>query len=341
MDDIKLRFSSWNRFLTNNFVIVPELVGSAHEFTYKSHHVKISLPSEQHLPKEPNEGNLLSFNTYREIKGAKKPIKFKVHAVDTLVRVSQEIYVPQAILGRPPNAYDVLSEGKQAHLNQLAKSYSGIAKEAFETWIRFLRWKSDNSSIGRPRVIGYESGWSTYLVAEETNNRIWAWQDPLRVPGEPAITSEIWESIGKALQNDSNPPIYIELMFDGIEHIELGDFQRAIVEIAVACETYLRTLVTRSLPSGLKHAVVDYINDANIRTVITKLIPEILNEEGKKQLKKIVSSLHSLFDIRNEIVHTAKTIEITRDDCKNYLDTTRELFLIEPPTITTSPSTFG
>jgi len=341
MDNVKLSVASWNRFLTTNFFIVPELVGSMHEFVYKMHSVKISLPSKQQIPKETFEGDLLSFNTYREIDGEKKPIQFSVHAVDITVQIPDQIHIPQEVLNRPPNAYDILSDSKQAQLNQLALTYTGIAEEAFGFWIRVLRWKSDNSEIGRPQIIGHKSGWGTYLLAKETSNRVWAWHDTFRVPREPAITSEIWENTSSVLQKGIDPPIYIELMFDGIEHAKAGDFRRAIIDMAVACEVYLRTLVSRSLPSGLNNAIMEYIDDANIRPVLTKFIPEILNGEGKKSLKKLTSPLHSLFDIRNKIVHTAKQIEITQDECQKYLAVTRELFLIEPITITDSPSTAG
>lgn len=341
MDDIKLSVASWNRFVTTNLFIVPELVGSMHEFVYKTHSVKISLPSKQQTPKEPIEGDLLSFNSYRDIDGEKKPIQFSVHAVDITVQIPDQIHVPQEVLNRPPNAYNILSDSRQAQLNHVALTYTGIAEDAFGLWIRVLRWKSDNSEIGRPRIIGHKSGWGTYLLAKETNNRIWAWHDTFRVEKEPAITSEIWERTRNALQKGIDPPIYIELMFDGIEHAKVGDFRRAIIDMAVACEVYLRTLVSRCLPLELNNAIMEYIDDANIRPVLIKFMPEILDEEGKKSLKKIASSLHSLFDIRNTIVHTAKQIEITQDECQKYLAVTRKLFLIEPSTITDSPSIAG
>lgn len=328
MERANLSVASWNRFTTTNLVITPDLVGSAHEFVHAGCKVKISLPSKAHLPSEPLEGELLTFSTYQEIDGQKIPVQFWVHAVDVMVYITEQISLPEEILERAPNAYELLSESKQEQLNTMAASYTAIAEKVFELWIRTLRWKSDNSAIGRPRVIGYESGWATYLITESSNKRIWSWRDPFTITAAKAVTSDMWKSASEALQKSESPPIYVELLFDGIEHIKLGDFQRAIVDMAVACETYLRTLVANSLPASLSSAVKQYIDDANVRQVLTKFIPEILTEEENKNLEKIESSLHKLFDTRNDIVHTGKTVQITADDCQKYVDVTSRLFLI-------------
>jgi hypothetical protein len=114
-------------------------------------------------------------------------------------------------------------------------------------------------------------------------------------------------------------------MFDAVEHMKLGDFQRATVDMAVACEAYLRMLVSSSLPSDLNNSVREYLDEANIRRVLTKLVPEILSDQERQQLKHIQGRLHKLFDVRNDIVHIGPTQGLDSRDCQQFLEATKTL----------------
>ena len=116
-------------------------------------------------------------------------------------------------------------------------------------------------------------------------------------------------------------------MFDAVEHIRLGDLQRAAVDMAVACECYLRTLVTNSLPIGLKKSLGDYVDDANIRIVFTKFIPDLLDDEERQHLKRIESRLHKLFD--------PETISFTRGKTGHLASMIVGSFLTRPARLST------
>jgi len=139
------------------------------------------------------------------------------------------------------------------------------------------------------------------------------------------VTQEMWAAVGASLQGGHTPPVYIDLMMDAAEHIKLDDFQRATVDMAIACETFLRMLVTKNLPDNIQFSVASYIDDANIRQVLEKFVPQMLDDTGKKDLGKIKIKLHSLFDTRNGIVHKGETAKLTRELCGNFLETTRKL----------------
>lgn len=325
MQDVALDLASRNSFLTRDLVITPDLVGSFHEFVYEDRGIKISLPSAEPLPTEPNEGRLLTFKHYKESNGGKIPQEFWVHVVDVTVLIPEPVSLPKDILKRHPNADDIVHDGKQKQLNRLAEQNESIAKRAFDLWIRVLRWKSDNGAIGRPEVQGHESGWGTYLVTESSSQGIWIWRGAFQVKASRVVTPQIWQAAGSALTEGLAPPIYLELMFDAIEHIKLGDLQRAVVDMAVGCESFLRLLVPSSLPPGILGSIKKYRNNANIRTVLKKFVPQILNEEEQKKLKKIEGTLDKLFDTRNDILHVGRVDSLTPTDCQKYLEVTRAL----------------
>jgi len=299
-----------------------------HEFKFDSYKVRIKLPLKRHLPTEPNKGELLTFNVYREVDGKKIPQRFWAHAVDVIVLVPEQVTVAKAILNQPPNAYGVVPESHQKQLDRVAENYTSIAEKAFDLWKRTLRWKCENSAIGRPEFTGHKSGWGTALTTQSTNQRIWIWHEVIRSKGSKPVTPEIWNHVESALQSGTRPPVFVELMFDAIEHMKLGDLQRATVDMAVACESYLRTLVGNSLPAGLNESVREYVDDANIRPVLTKFVPKILKEVERKELKKLQSTLHKLFNARNDIVHKGRLAELKPDDCERFLQATRKLLTL-------------
>jgi hypothetical protein len=329
VDEVSLNVSSWTRFVVQDLTVTPDLIGLSHEFAYGGHQISVRLPPKTAIPLEACEGDLLSFNVYREIEGKQVPQYFWVKAVDVIVHVPEPVSAPKGVLDTPPNAYEMVPATKQAELNSLTQSCEAIAEKAFDLWIRVLRWESDNAAIGRPEVIGHESGWSTYLLVTSTNQRMWASPSVIEARGGKPITAREWKRVESALRAELKPPVFLELLFDAIEHIKLGDIRRAIVDMAVACETYLRMVVADSLPAHLSAAIRQYVDDANIRSVLTRFIPEILNDQERTQLGKIQSRLHSLFDCRNEILHFGRLPDNAADDCEAYLEATRRLFQIK------------
>lgn len=277
------------------------------------------------------EGEFLSFVSYKEVDGKKLPTSLLVLSVEVEVQIPDRIHAPEEVLRRPPNAYDVMPAKKQKQLNQLAVIYGYIAEQAFDLWVRTLRWKSGDGSICRPKFTGYESGWATYLIADSSRKKIWALHGSSHIPvaeKKVVTTSEIWKNVSQALQIGSFPPIHIELLFDGIEHMKLGDVQRGTLDLAMACEVYLRRLFTKSLPSALTKAVKKHLDETNIRSVRTRFIPELLNDEDRQSLVKIESTLEKLFKMRNAIVHTGRSVGVGVDDFNKFLDATRKLFLV-------------
>jgi hypothetical protein len=328
MIPVQVELSSWNRFITRNLAITPDLLGLSHEFRFEKGQVRVELPTADNSMEDMTRDQRLSLLSYKEEDGRKVPTRIWVNSVDVLVRLNNGVSVPEQVLTRHPNAYELLSEEQQRQLNQLAETHGDIAEKAFDVWLRTLRWKSNNGTIGRPEVHGYESGWSTYLLNDETKWRFWASPHVLTVPPGKPITLAEWQEVQEVLERSQEPPVCIDLMFDGMEHLNVGDLQRSVVDLAVACEAYMRARVMQNLPGGLTEAVKRYIDEANIRQVLNHFFPEILSEEQKNLLKSINSSLQQLFNARNAILHSGYKEDLTTTECNKYLDTTQKLISI-------------
>ena len=251
-----------------------------------------------------------------------------MNSVDVLVHINERPSLPEEALTRHPNPIGLLSNEQQRELNKLAKAYEDTAYRAFDLWIRTLRWKSDNSTIGRPEIHGYESGWGTYLYNNETSNQFWSFHKPYTLNIYTAVTLDQWYEVEETLKRGQEPPVYIDLMFDGIEQFYLGYLQRSVVDLAVACEAFMRARVTQNLPEGLTSSLLTYIDEANIRQLQGHLFKDTLDNEQRKLLKSINSRLHELFDARNTILHSGQKQDLTSDNCQKYVEVTKKLIVI-------------
>ncbi len=329
MNNVELEVETWNRFKTTGFWAEPELLGMFHKFKFDQYQVRIELPSKDDIPKEGIDGDKLSFHGYREIDGRKIPVQFWIHTVDVSVLLPNKIRFPEQILAQPTNAYELFSKNQQNSLNTQANRFNEVAKNAFDVWLRTLRWKCNSSEIGRPELDSFETGWATYLVDRATKKRIWAATQMLTLRGGTLITIKNWNEAGNALKKDLRPPVYYDLIFDAVEHMKIGDLQRTVVDLAVACESYLRILVMERLPDNLINSLRNYIDLANINQYISRFFLESLNEQEKKQFtEKLRNGLVKLFDARNTIMHSGRKTDLTIDECRKYLEITQKLISI-------------
>ena len=324
MKYLKVDLVSWNRFITRNFVVVPEVLGLACEFQFEKAQIRIELPTADNL-KDETEDSKLRIVAYKEENGREIPTKVAVQSVDVLVNLNRIINIPDEVLTRQPNPIDLLSDDQQKYLNNLVDEHANAASRAFDLWIRVLRWKSGNGSIGRPEIHGVESGWGTYLLDNATKRRLWAGPHRLTFRVHDAVTLAQWRTVGEALKLGQASPVYIDLMFDGIEQCVLGDLQRSVVDLAVACEAFMRSKVQHSLPNGLTDSVLKYIDEAHIRQVLDHFYKDTLSGEQRESLKSINSTIQKLFDARNTILHSGYKEDLTSADCQKYIKAAKKL----------------
>jgi hypothetical protein len=320
MNLVRVEAVSWNRLLTRNFAVVPELLGRSHTFPFDQRTITIELPTIDELSQDPTREGRVDILSYREEASSTVPICLSVNSVDVLVQLPKQVHVPEQILHQPPNAYDVLSQDQQSHLEKLAETHGSIAEKAFDVWVRTLRWKSNNGSIGRPEVLGPRSGWTTYLLDETTRHRFWAATQIFKARSRMAVTLAEWNEAERVLGNGIRSPVFYDLMFDAMEHFRLGDLQRSVVDVAVACESFMRVKVKPYLP--------DVTDETNIRQVLNHFFPKTLSTDETRLLESIRYILHQLFTARNSILHSGNKADLTSSECQKYLEATEKLISI-------------
>jgi len=159
----------------------------------------------------------------------------------------------------------------------------------------------------------------------ESDTRFWIQGPVFYFLGYKVVTVNEWLEIQQKLSIGSLPPIYIEFKHDAEEQIRIGDYRRSLVDMAIACETFLRFNVLQRLPRKLTSKLSAYIEDANIAQYINNFFPEVIDEATGIQFKKLKSDLFSLFKRRNNLVHMGKDNGIDEKLCLRFLKVTQKL----------------
>ena len=121
MNLVRVEAISWNRFVTRNFAVVPELLGCSHEFQFHEGIVSIELPTRS------GGEERVKILSYRQDTG--RPTRFWVKSIDVFVRLHRQVNVPEQVLHQAPNAYDVLSQDQQDQLEKTAETHGSLRRE--------------------------------------------------------------------------------------------------------------------------------------------------------------------------------------------------------------------
>lgn len=325
MPDISAK--TWSRFETTNFCVTAEIMGSIHEFTFENHHVSVKLPLAEHADRDKRFDDVASAASSRADTG--EVLSYRVRKVDVEIAVPELIGVPKEALSNPPKQIEHFSEGEKEVADRVCNEHSELAGRAFQYWLEMIRWASDSALVGQYSINGYESGWSTYLMESETNHRVWASPVVFTVYRESEVTKEHWEIAAEHLQNGDELPMHLRFLHDAITSTRHGQYEKAIIEIAMACEIYLRYSVFEFIPEGTPSEIVKYVEEANINKYVSQFFRSLVDESQIPEYKDIAKEISSLMSRRNSYVHMGQMDDADNALCQRFINAARKLFTVK------------
>lgn len=310
---------SWNRFVTRNFHIKPELLGRFHRFPFKNAIVTIRLPKKNQVDRTPNFDEIASRGAYRVVDGIEIPQGYYIHKVDVVVDLCAVASLSPAILTRHCNAYELVEPEMQERLDGYCVDHEAIAAQAFDYWLSVLRWISDNYAIGRHAVIANNSGWSTYMHEVTSNRKIWIGTTGVNFPTSRAVTKGNWQVAAVKLRKGEKAAPYLTVLHEAEEYLDRREYRRALIDMAVATELYIRSVCMSRLPKSLAPYLVRKIDRIGITEFAEQVFSEILNEQEANKFATIKSDLKAMFDSRNQVMHMADFGVANEPLCKKFL----------------------
>jgi hypothetical protein len=321
MDAPKKEFQlrSWNRFVTRNFKIKPELIGRFHRFPFKNGTVTIRLPKKAQVDRAAKFDEIASRGAYRVVEGVEIPQGYHIHKVDVEVDISAVASLAPAVLTQHCNAYELVEPAMQEKLNLYCVDHETIAAQAFEYWLSVLRWGTDNYAIGRHAVIANNSGSSTYMHEVTSNRKIWVGTTCINFPGSRSITKANWLEAAARLRKGAKAAPYLTILHEAEEYFDRGEYRRALIDMAVATELYVRAVCMSRLPNTLDPYLVQKIDRIGISELTEQVFPGFLNAEESKKFAAIKLDLRAMFESRNQVMHMADYGVANEPLCRKFL----------------------
>lgn len=329
MQDIDIPYYIWNRFNPNCFYVAEELVGTVHKFEFKNTHIVLRFPEISEFKEMDSDAKLTSWQNEGVVGGEMKPSFYSVNCLYINIDNDQSVNLNSEVTKNNPNCYEYVPELKQKELYLIAQKGKEKANIFYSHFSRVVRWVMSDHRICRSQVVDQRTNWHPRIFSKDTDKTIWIGGKNIFVVGvEPVINMNDWEKISQTLNADTSLPIYVQLLDDAMYQLSVGDQKRFVSDLAVAAETYVRNIVSSTLPEELPTPYVSILDEYNIRPILTKVLPGVFSEEENAKLKKIISGLHGLFDKRNDLFHFGKIDDLNQEKCKKYLKSVKDLINI-------------
>lgn len=318
-----------SQFTCRNFAVHPELIGQRHQFVFRDRVVIVELPQigdvKDHHANDPKA----ICQSWIKIEQQLIPTQYEIYCIEVKVYLVETPGIHPKMLVLNINQFEMLDASEQSLLDETCEENFAIAIEAYEYWLSVLRWKTKSFRIGRSAVVGNASGRTPTLCAVQPDKRVWGAPTFITAERTHLTTKSEWEAAAEALKILKIIPPHISLLQVGQEYHYLRDYRRSIIDVAIACEVFLRSRVVSSLPIGIAPAIRSTIEAVNISQFISKYFPDLLTPLGKIKFKKISKNLTSLFDARNKIMHMDNNERCSSAQCVKFIDLAEKLFELE------------
>jgi len=324
-----INLESLHRFQIDYLTVEYALMGMTHVFPFDSATVTVALPGPESISNNLHEFSIAHRRSYREEDHKQIILTVDINAIQIEVKIGDTITLPSAVLKQKPHTTELIPEADKVRLKAIGERVDEIAHEAFEYWISIMRWRCDNHRIGRPPLPGPRVLWQNTLRDTESKCYVWSISGITEILMTTEITATGWAHAQTSLQAREEVPVYILLLDDARENLNRHDYRRSIIDLAIACEVFMRMMVLRAIPENLDADMRAMIEGANINQYLKKFLPNLLTEDRKSSFRKLANDLGSLFDLRNKIMHMADSDRATKENCVRFIKATATLFETE------------
>jgi len=301
-------------------------MGSNHSFTFESYSVCIRLPPPEHANRDEIYDQVAHISSRRA--DTNKPLSFRIEKVDVVINLPKTLSIPDEALVNPPNQFQHFSEEQQVFIEDACKTHYEIAKRAFVYWLEIIRWASGFALIGQPDISDIKSGWATHIMDVSTGHMVWGGTIIDVISKDSEVNIDHWSKAEEYLKNGSILPMYHRFLHDAENSMRNGFYEKAILELAMACEIYIRYSVFEFIPDNTPQAFVTYLEEANINKYSSSFFKNLVPTANKIKYKKTTVEISSLMSKRNSYVHMGKMEGADVGHCRRYISALKVLFEI-------------
>lgn len=196
--------------------------------------------------------------------------------------------------------------------------------DVMSRWIRTIRWHS-RSSLVEANDDGAKLDWARgdFRVYRSSDNKLFLNHGGVaRFKASTKLEQTDWNQVGNKLKADNEPPVWYDLISAAEARLREGSLQEAIVSAAMSCETVIRAVFWSHIPNVTNATAMNAIDNVAVQGLLGRWadLTGITKQEAD-DIKK--SEMHTLFDIRNEIVHRGGGKRLANADAPALIHATR------------------
>ncbi|MGD0331993.1 MAG: hypothetical protein ABSA90_01915 [Xanthobacteraceae bacterium] len=303
---LDVEVNSFHRFSLDRLSVTPELLGATHRFTYEDKDIVLSIPKadKDSVPFDQRRVHCWKWKAEGNV-----PLEYSVYSIDLEIELKKPLRIPEAVMQRPPNQFELIGDEEQKRLNSTVSDAAELAKKGFEYWLSVIRWKSGIGHIGEPQVrYASDQGGGAVLRERATGHRVWLQPRIVLVIGNKPVSLAQWEATQKALSAGKAPPIWFGFLFDSEQRANNSDITGSILSLAIALEVNVR----RVFSHGLEHTepvVLEVLDQANLRSLLNRIKKHSYWNDDWKDATNL-SAFNELMTCRDRIMHSAQTDDI-------------------------------
>lgn len=306
-------FTTRTRFSVEGFSIAAELIGESLTFVDEGVLTKLILPPIEAVGDSPFDHAPASSSAKRRNGEKLEPIDYRIHAVDV------ELFPEDSF----DFAADPYTQAERTRTSEISRPLAYRSEGALSTFFQVARWQARSPRIGRPTKMKADAGIT--LLARSDGRTLYVDGPTLYTEVAGWLTVLQWEAIGRALQDGARPPVYWDLFLEGEWLLHTGDLRRASLDMAMACEIFIQTKVSRSLPTQLAGSVRRFVEKANAGTQRDKLFAEALTPAQQLVWKDLKKHIKAIAERRNHVVHQGAATDLSHSQLRKEAEHIRTL----------------
>ena len=298
-------------FLAYKFSVAPSLAGAEHKFVYKGRSVKISLPKKPKLEDRHNEYSGISFNSWREVQGRKKPCAYNIHQVDVMFDTEETRMLKDEWIG--VTRVDLFTEAERKSFNRLVKKYEETLDKAYEYWIGVLRWVCDKPNMCQISYLQQGDFGGVNFIELKTEKEFYT--SPIRTTVE--FTSPIkkidWTKAQNILSEGKEIPIWQLYYSEAFERLYIGDVRGYVISLAISSETIIRHVTSELLSPKAGEKFQAMVNTIPVSRLIDNWYKLGFDSKGWSSLHGQKNTIKKIFELKNGIMHRGESPELSKE----------------------------
>ena len=296
-----------------------ELLGNSHNFNLSGFKIVVRIPFPAETRKIRTAGSHV-------VDGENIPFLSQIKIIDIYIDIPNDL---ECINSEDTNNVNPDHKITGCDPNNLIREMTEVSIKAFRYWLDIVRLMTKDYHIGLgSRKLSSNS--SAYIVDSIHEKPICS--GPIGFISkivDHGINNDMWDKIQSELNKGFLLPIHYQFLIDASHALEDWRLKSCIIDLAMACETYLRYSVFEVL-GECPEDVKSNMELANINSFANGYFKiRVVSSHLIKYEKLRKSHLNSLFDARNKLVHMGETERVTHKNCVRFIKKANELFDIQ------------